>query len=330
MRRNTTFTLVWVGIATVLALAALEAGLRVHARYVRKGIEHFVLLQYGPMRPSAVPGLLVELDPTKSTPEVPIDAEGFRGGPLASPKPADAWRVALVGDSVVYGIALKQDETIPAITEQELRRLQREGRLPALAGKTIETINAGVPSYNAAQVLAAIDRKLPAAAPDAVVVVLTPNDYEGNGFVRFESAAARALFAHSHLYRAGIALAQKASRPTDAGIRDWRARNQAAIREIARRAHDDPGRVLIVLHPILTDRPPATYVTSYDEIARTVRDAGVIPLETRPLLVKRFGRLDGLSASAADIIHPAAPAASAIGEWIADAVARDVSGQRAR
>ena len=321
MRRSVSFTLAWIAFATVGVLAALEVGLRVHSRLVRRNVEHFVLLQYGPMRPSGVPGLYVELDPAGATPEVPINAFGFRGGPIERAKAAGEFRVALVGDSVVYGIALREDQTIGAVLRAALADAQRGGRLPP--APRIAVLNAGVPSYNAAQELAVIDRKLPPFAPDATVVVLNPNDFEGNGFVRFDGRAARFLYARSRVYRAAFGLARLLlDRPTDAGIRDWRARNAAAMREMFRRGREHPERWLFVLHPVLSSDPPKVYAKNYDAIRQMMADGGAPFLETRPLLLRRFGGLDGLSASRQDVIHPNARTAEAIGEAIAEELIR--------
>ena len=323
MRKALPFTLAWFLIAAVVVLAALEAGLRVSARLRLRNVEHFVILQFGPLRPSAVPGLYIELDPARSTPDVPIDAFGFRGGPIDQAKAPDEFRVALVGDSVVYGIALREPQTIGAVVQATLAAEQRGGRLPPTP--RISVLNAGVPSYNAAQELAVIDRRLPPFAPDVIVEVLTANDFEGNGFVRFGNPVSRFLYAHARVYRAWIGASRLLfGAPTDSGFQAWRDRNTTAMNEMFRRGREHPDRWLFVLHPILAERPPTVYAKAYKAIRRMMEESGAPFLETGPILRQRFGSLDGLSASATDVIHPNARTAEVIGQAIAEELIRRI------
>ncbi len=53
---------------------------------------------------------------------ITINQQGFRGPPLAMPKPANVFRVAFLGNSKLFSASLDEDETIPARTIAWLNR----------------------------------------------------------------------------------------------------------------------------------------------------------------------------------------------------------------
>lgn len=92
-----------------------------------------------------------------------INRFGFRGDDI-SPTPAPGVkRLAVVGDSVVFGQRLKEPETLPA---QVRELLQRKAGLP------VETINAGVRGYSSRQYPAQV-KKVLALNPNMVILVIT-------------------------------------------------------------------------------------------------------------------------------------------------------------
>jgi hypothetical protein len=94
---------------------------------------------------------------------VNVNAQGFRGSAVASsPGPR---RLLVLGDSVVFGLGVGDDETLPAVLRRRL-------------GGAAEAVNLGVPGYDTAvevEQLAAVGLAL---RPSAVVVGVSLNDYD--------------------------------------------------------------------------------------------------------------------------------------------------------
>lgn len=186
-----------------------------------------------------------------------VNALGLRGPPLADP-PA-RFRIALLGDSVAYGLGLEGEETIAVRLQVHLRE----------AGLDVEVLNLGVAGYNTCQEARRLERLLPVIDADAVVLLFCLNDFLGSdgipeGVLRAAqqagagealqlsyrlasgSALMRELMTWSHLVRLlhGLAPAEPAV------VQGAKARV---------RAHDDDTEVVVGL----------------ERIARTARAAGV-------------------------------------------------------
>ncbi|MBM3491936.1 MAG: SGNH/GDSL hydrolase family protein [Alphaproteobacteria bacterium] len=96
------------------------------------------------------------------------------------PKPADVYRVIMLGGSTVEGIgALSPDDNLPALLAG---RLAQE---PALAGRKLELINAGVGSYDLRDSFLYLFGELTRYQPDLVIAYVGWNDlmaaYEPGG-----------------------------------------------------------------------------------------------------------------------------------------------------
>ncbi|HEX5854121.1 MAG TPA: hypothetical protein VFZ57_00760, partial [Thermoanaerobaculia bacterium] len=146
--------------------------------------------------------------------DLTTNALGFRDVAHGE-KAAGVTRVAVLGDSFVFGSGVKQDETLTR-------------RLAALLGPSFEVINLGVPGYGTDQELLTLSRFGPRLSPDIVLAGFFWNDVMENassemygmqkprfvlagdslslvpsGAARGPSAAARldaALGARSHLW----------------------------------------------------------------------------------------------------------------------------------
>jgi lysophospholipase L1-like esterase len=71
---------------------------------------------------------------------------GLREGPIEPRPPPDVVRILFLGGSVAWGYTSNSNEdTIPSYLEQELAR--RADDVPALRGRRVEVLNAGVPAY---------------------------------------------------------------------------------------------------------------------------------------------------------------------------------------
>jgi lysophospholipase L1-like esterase len=97
--------------------------------------------------------------------DVRINALGFRG-PDMQATPSGTRRLVLLGDSIVFGFGVEEDEVLGAQLAAALA-----GR-----GARVDVINLGVPGYNLAQEVGVWRRHGANLAPDLVVVVLGRND----------------------------------------------------------------------------------------------------------------------------------------------------------
>lgn len=104
---------------------------------------------------------------------VRINALGFRDQrDYAIAKPAGAFRILVLGDSVTFGHGTRSDTTYPYLLEQRLRAWQ--------PNVDWQVWNLGVPGYATSQELAYLDRVGPLYQPDLVIVGFYQNDLTGN------------------------------------------------------------------------------------------------------------------------------------------------------
>ena len=91
---------------------------------------------------------------------------GLRERPV-SPKAEDETRIVILGDSVVFGWGVAEQDTFGRQLERELA-----GRL----GRPVRTVNTGVCSYNTVQQLRVLRREGRTLEPDAVLLLYVEND----------------------------------------------------------------------------------------------------------------------------------------------------------
>src|SRR6185436_1319072 len=99
---------------------------------------------------------------------VNTNERGFRGGPVANPKPPGRRRVVVLGGSAAFGVGASSDEaTFPARLQAVLR---------ARGGRDLEVVNAGAPAYVSGQELARLIFEVVDLEPDVVIVYDGFND----------------------------------------------------------------------------------------------------------------------------------------------------------
>jgi hypothetical protein len=86
--------------------------------------------------------------------------DAFKGGP----------RVAILGDSYVFGYGVDQNETFPAQLERKLRA----------SGRAVDVVNAGVPGYGARLERILLEKDVLPLDPALVFVAVFENDFEDN------------------------------------------------------------------------------------------------------------------------------------------------------
>jgi lysophospholipase L1-like esterase len=93
------------------------------------------------------------------------DSRGLRGLERTLVRSAERVRIAVLGDSVVWGVGINEEVTIP-------------GWLERLAGPGLEAWNLGVPANNPYNEKARYARLAPLIRPDVTIVLLLYNDLE--------------------------------------------------------------------------------------------------------------------------------------------------------
>jgi hypothetical protein len=222
-RRSVAPRLAAVAVGLVLALAAGEALLAL-LDLPRFRAAHSVPTQFlfpaaaadgGPMlytnAPSARIPFSYDGDPRGyfgpgATIEHPTNSLGFRGPEFAARKPADALRIAFVGDSFTFGEGVRFEDTFP---ERAAAALTRR------CGTPVESLNFGVGGFNTTLERLLLERRVLGFEPDVVVLGYVLNDAEPPQFRRVASGIAR-------LERAELAKGAAEARPPAGGV--WRLR----------------------------------------------------------------------------------------------------------
>jgi lysophospholipase L1-like esterase len=153
-----------LGLASTLAVLGLA---EVATRLARVGVGT-VQINRGVVRSSADPKLGFELRPNSfvaAEVDYRINGEGFRG-PALNPKRAGVTRLAVFGDSIVFGYWVSESDAFPA-------------QLGSLLGPKVEVLNLGVPGYNLDQEVENLRGRLDSLKPDIVLFGFCLNDLEG-------------------------------------------------------------------------------------------------------------------------------------------------------
>jgi hypothetical protein len=119
---------------------------------------------------------------------VKINRDGLRDVDHAKPKPADTFRIAVVGDSYAEADQVELDRTFWWVMQERLRAC------PALAGKRVEAINFGVRAYGTAQELFSLRYHAWQYSPDFVVLAIYIGNDIRNNSVRLEPNKCRPFF----------------------------------------------------------------------------------------------------------------------------------------
>ncbi len=106
---------------------------------------------------------------------VTLNSLGFRGPEITPEKPAGMTRIAVLGDSEVFGQGVLDHETLPAVLEGLLNQ--------GGAACRWQVINAGVRQYNTAEEAAYLRARVMLLDPDGVILCITEiNDLEVEPF----------------------------------------------------------------------------------------------------------------------------------------------------
>ncbi|MFZ5450923.1 MAG: SGNH/GDSL hydrolase family protein [Thermodesulfobacteriota bacterium] len=100
------------------------------------------------------------------------DAMGLRSkvpGEKCPPKGPNEYRIAFLGDSVTFGVGVAMADVYPEVVQADLNRWQHRYR--------VRVFNFAVSSYSVKEMVATLKYRVPAVAPDLVVMGIIINDF---------------------------------------------------------------------------------------------------------------------------------------------------------
>ncbi|MEM7308131.1 MAG: GDSL-type esterase/lipase family protein [Planctomycetota bacterium] len=242
----------------------------------------------------------------------------WRGRP-AEPAPAGMLRVAVVGDSCVYGVGLDVEDTLP-------RRLERALGERGYDPRALQVLNLGVPGYSSAQSLRVVEEALEAWSPELFVLYVGAwNDQApalGRGDVELLEAE-RGLFGRSRLLRL---------------MRSAAAGDEARTRLTAGEVESVVGRMLDAIESagaasilVLPAHPPATL----REHPRLAEDRGSVrrAATARGAPLVSAAELSAAAGAAPDelfldFVHPAPPLWELVVDELAPLAAASLGARR--
>jgi lysophospholipase L1-like esterase len=177
-----------VAVQILIVLVLLEIGARI---FDPLGISYYpetarffdTMIREEPISYRLKPGL----DANFHHARYQVNSIGLRGPEIASPKPAGESRILWLGDSIVFGIGVNYENTLPALVERTANE--------STSTRNYRVVNMGVPSYNTEQELIQLETVGLKLQPDAVMLLFAVNDIEAKGWVFDKRASWAADFA---------------------------------------------------------------------------------------------------------------------------------------
>jgi hypothetical protein len=126
-------------------------------------------------RPCPVPGVRYELIPgvESATPGlsqvIRVNQHGFRGPEIAPVKPANGFRIAILGDSISFGRTYWEEEIYPTLLRDRLAALRPD--------REIEVINASLSGRDTWEEHALLEHRVLPLEPDVVILQICMNDH---------------------------------------------------------------------------------------------------------------------------------------------------------
>jgi hypothetical protein len=218
---------------------------------------------------------------------VTLNSFGFRGPETAKEKPDDVTRIAVVGDSIVFGQGVQDDETLPAALESILNR---ESKSPKY-----QVMNSGVRGYNIINDSVHVRLKVMPLKPDGIVLGITEiNDFELEPF-RYGSPWAKKAresfwwkFAPYRVFVSWKALEEylEASREHIRGLYNpegepW-AKNIEAIEDIKGQCDESGAWLVVITFPLLENE--TTFEKERAQLHEKLAEMGIPYVDPKPSL----------------------------------------------
>ncbi|NOZ86735.1 MAG: hypothetical protein GXP49_10785 [Deltaproteobacteria bacterium] len=231
------------------------------------------------------------------------------------------FRIAVVGDSIPFGVGVGMEESYPQVLERKLK---------AQGIADVQVINAGVPGYTGTQVAAFLKSHVLLWRPSKIIISLAVNDLdslpvviEKDGNLYWEFYADRQgpdfsrpifpfgtrghiwLWRHSHLYRllSRAIFSLQAGDDVGFGVELSARRNIAALKDAfftCRKMKIDAFGVLV---PLLQDAPDPMWGPRAERLVKSLKEAGLNIMEIRKDLLSKAGSLESLRVSPKDRFH---------------------------
>jgi hypothetical protein len=168
------FRIALLAVSLLFAFAICEVAIRVMGAsrpewaFSRYMAELLLSRESDPIyRHSDDPALAYDLVPSARRAQLRINQRGFRGPEVAASPAAGTTRVAVIGDSELFGALLLEEETFPAQLQTALERRN---------GSAYEVLNFGVPGYTTLQELRMLTQRALPLQPSDVVLLYVFND----------------------------------------------------------------------------------------------------------------------------------------------------------
>jgi len=170
--RNFLFRLFALGFGLFMALFMLEVVFKI-LHFIEAGKENKLLGQISKV--SDIPGVRYEIVPniTTVTPRSPVlirfNNFGFRGPDVSPEKPANTYRIAVLGDSIAFGQPRPYEELFSSMLAERLN--EKPG------GKKVEVINASLSGRDTWEEFAILKHRIIPLDPDLVILQICLNDH---------------------------------------------------------------------------------------------------------------------------------------------------------
>jgi lysophospholipase L1-like esterase len=295
-------------LALVATLAVLELGLRLTLGPVQPG--NVTSVPKALIRDSDYPGLRYELRPdaegTQAFGSDPrgyfdpgarltyrVNSLGFRGPETTRAKPEGVFRIVALGDSVLFGTGVRDEDTMSSLLQ---RRLEADGR-------RCEVLNMGVFGYDTFEESVLFRRVALGFEPDLALFVFVLNDTNAVGGVAFEafnetgerSFLRRASVLWDHVValasrrRALAELVQDYERGFAPDAPGW-IRAQEALEKAHEAAEKRGIPLVLVLFPLLWQLDAGhPFAAIHARVAETARALGFHVLDLLPAFLGQDG-----------------------------------------
>lgn len=272
------------------------------------------------LRKSDNPKLHVEYDPSDTR----VNALGMRGPMPDSEKPADSYRIAVIGDSVAFGFGLTREQSFPFLLEEHLRKQ---------TGKTVEVLNFSVVGYGMESYLEVYSQRVRPFHPDLVLLSYVLNDMTPPSAVFVvikdvmkDQAQLKRLARYSQ-FAAWCVVTWREAVNKASGDHSFTA--QYADPATATRMHEqlatlqqetanDHAQLFAVIFPYFTELDHYPFNNMHDVVNNAMQQAGVKHYD----LLNAFRNRDAatLQLQAGDITHPNAEGNRLASEAIAEQI----------
>ncbi len=218
--------------------------------------------------------------------DVAINSQGLRNREVAITKPEGAKRILMLGDSILFGWGVRQEETLS---------VQLESALKATGQDNIEVINTGVGNYNTAMETAYFLDRGVAYTPDIVVLNYFINDAEPTPTYTDVPWLARHSYAYAVLGGAWDGFKRRLA----GTAQDWRsyyaglyadgapgwAKAQTNIAALAEYCHANGIRLILANIPELRELKDYPFMDVQAKVEAVAAANGIEYLDLRPAVV---------------------------------------------